>query len=486
MKKIILFKIVVLLLINTQVFSQWTNMQNINGIDYSSERFGRAISISEDGSVLAVGAYRDGESYDTYGTLDQRGSVRIYTKDNANTWVETAEITSDDVGGNFGYSLSLSADGNTLAIGAPLAGDGQVVDTGTYQYLSTNETGLVRIYSKNNAGTWIQVGDDIVGETQTEFFGWSISISDDGNTFVAGAYGYDSETGVARVYNKDATDNWIKSTDLSGSDIGDKTGYAVSLSSDGTTVAVGAFQHDSYKGTTRTYNYNISAWTQIGTDIDGEEDYDFSGFAISLNGDGTSLLIGAYSHNSNGTARLYNYSENNWTKEIQIDAEENTFERFGYAVSITADAKTFAVGASQSGEYVGTSRVYSKVDDTWSQQGDDMVGTADFEYSSSAISLADNGSTLAVGAYAGNLNDGVVRLYEYTDDASLSTNDITFQEISYSVQHQKINVLSENISLDIYDLLGRISENNNLNGVYVVRFTDETNGNKLTKKILIN
>ncbi len=484
MKKIILFKIIVLLIITTQAFGQWTNMQNINGIDYSSERFGRAVSISEDGSVLAVGAYRDGESYDAYGSLDQRGSVRIYTKDNTNTWVETAEITSDEIGGNFGYSLSLSADGNTLAIGAPLAGDGQVIDAGTYQYLSTNETGLVRIYS-NNTGTWTQIGDDIVGETQTEFFGWSISIADDGNTFVAGAYGYDSETGVARVYKKDATDNWIKSTDLSGSDTGDKTGYAVSLSSDGNTVAVGAFQHDSYKGTTRTYSYNSSAWTQIGTDIDGEEEYDFSGFAISINADGTSLLIGAYSHNSNGTARLYNYSENNWNKEIQIDAEENTFERFGYAVSLAADATTFAVGASQSGNYIGTSRVYSKVNDTWTQQGDDMVGSADYEYSSSAISLANNGSTLAVGAYAGNYNDGVVRLYEYSD-ASLSTNDITFEEILYSIQNQQINVLSENISFSIYDLLGRKSENTNLKGVYVVRFIDETNGNKITKKVLIN
>ena len=59
---------------------------------------------------------------------------------------------------------------------------------------------------------------------------------------------------------------------------------------DGNTVAIGAYGNDgngNASGHVRVYNYNGSAWTQLGSDIDGEAANDQSGYSVSLSSDGT-------------------------------------------------------------------------------------------------------------------------------------------------------------------------------------------------------
>ena len=62
----------------------------------------------------------------------------------------------------------------------------------------------------------------------------------------------------------------------------DKSGSSVSLSSDGRRVAIGAYLNDgngSSSGHVRIYDYNGSAWVQVGADIDGEAANDGSGYS---------------------------------------------------------------------------------------------------------------------------------------------------------------------------------------------------------------
>ena len=71
---------------------------------------------------------------------------------------------------------------------------------------------------------------------------------------------------------------------------------SVSLSSDGTTMAIGAYNNDgngTNSGHVRIYNYNENVWSQLGSDIDGEAATDYSGSSVSLSSDGTTLAIGA-------------------------------------------------------------------------------------------------------------------------------------------------------------------------------------------------
>ena len=79
------------------------------------DRFGAAVALSSDGNTLVVGASSD----DTF-----KGSVYIFTKDDT-TWTQSTRIANDsdgfslDRGDYFGTSAALSADGNTLVVGAP-------------------------------------------------------------------------------------------------------------------------------------------------------------------------------------------------------------------------------------------------------------------------------------------------------------------------------------------------------------------------------
>ena len=82
-----------------------------------------------------------------------------------------------------------------------------------------------------------------------------------------------------------------------GESAGDRAGSSVSLSSDGTVLAIGAYENDgngNNSGHTRLYQWNGTAWVQLGNDIDGEYTLDYSGCSVRLSSDGTLVAIGAY------------------------------------------------------------------------------------------------------------------------------------------------------------------------------------------------
>ena len=93
-------------------------------------------------------------------------------------------------------------------------------------------------------------------------------------------------------------------SDIDGEATSDESGVAVSLSSDGTIVAIGAKDNDgggTNSGHVRVYQYASSTWSQIYSDIDGEAVSDESGGAVSLSSDGTIVAIGAYRNDGAGT-----------------------------------------------------------------------------------------------------------------------------------------------------------------------------------------
>ena len=191
-----------------------------------------------------------------------------------------ADIDGEAAGDNSGYSVSLSGDGTIVAIGAP-NNDG-----------SGNQAGLVRVY-QNIAGTWTQIGTDINGETAGDQSGWSVSLSNDGTKVAIGAPGNDgsyTNAGSVRVYQNIAG-TWTQiGTDINGEATGENSGWSVSLSSDGTVVAIGAYNNDgngTNAGSVRVYQNIAGTWTQIGADIDGEAAGDSSGVNVSLSNDGT-------------------------------------------------------------------------------------------------------------------------------------------------------------------------------------------------------
>ena len=137
--------------------------------------------------------------------------------------------------------------------------------------------------------------------------------------------------------------------DIDGEAVDDNSGISVSLSADGTTVAIGAYGNDSYSGHVRVYIVVGSEWQQIGQDIDGEAAYDSSGTSVSLSADGRTLAIGAYLNDGNGDrsghVRVYNLVGSEWQQIGQDIDGEATCDESGWSVSLSADGTTVAIGA---------------------------------------------------------------------------------------------------------------------------------------------
>jgi Flp pilus assembly pilin Flp len=278
---------------------------------------------------------------------------------NAQTWTQIgSDIDGEVKGDKSGHSVSLSSDGSTVAIGA-YGNDGNGTDAGH-----------VRIY-KNVSGTWTQVGSAIDGEAAGDMSGVSVSLCSDGNTVAIGAGNNWSVGGDVRVYeNINGTWTQIGSNiDTEGGVINfsDRT---VSLSSNGRTVAIGAPHNDAnkkyYAGYVRIYQNISGTWTQIGSDIDGDAARDNSGFSISLSSNGSIVAIGAPENASNGTdaghVRIYKNISGTWTQLGSDIDGESAGDYSGVAVSLSSDGSTVAIGAmlnGGNGADAGHVRVYT-------------------------------------------------------------------------------------------------------------------------------
>ncbi len=112
--------------------------------------------------------------------------------------------------------------------------------------------------------------------------------------------GNGTSSGHVRIYQYN-NNSWSQlGADINGEAANDTSGYSVSLSSDGSRVAIGAYNNDaggSNSGHVRIYDYNGSAWAQVGADINGEAANDRSGRSDSLSSDGSRVAIGAEGNN---------------------------------------------------------------------------------------------------------------------------------------------------------------------------------------------
>ena len=266
------------------------------------------------------------------------------------------------------------------------------------------------LFPEVSAEIFKQVGQNIDGDATGDEFGWSISLSANGAIVAVGALVANSARGHVRVYNRTET-TWSQlGNDIEGDAAGDTLGSSVSLSANGSRMAVGA---QGNKGYVRVYDWNGITWNQAGVNIIGTIDYDMLGHSVSLSDSGSRLAIGAPEENGPGYVRVYDWNGYEWTQVgNDINGKANG-DDFGWAVSLAANGSRLAVGAwenDDNGDKSGHVRVYDWNGNDWTQAGDDIEGEATFDRSGRAVSLAADGSTLAIGAPG---NDGHVRVYKW-------------------------------------------------------------------------
>jgi len=309
----------------------------------------------------------------------------------------------------FGFSVALDYTGDTLAVGAKWA-DG----------VNGLNSGQVRVFEYTSGYT--PLGAVIDGEASADNFGFSVSLSSNGRTVAIGANtnaGGGTDRGHARVY--DYSGGWFQrggaGVDIDGEGDNDESGIAVSLSSDGNTVAIGAHANDGVNGAdsghVRVYEWTGGPnWNQKGADIDGEATDDESGYSLSLSSDGNTVAIGAQANDgvnggNSGHVRVYDYCSvcNVWNlrgglAQGEIDGEASG-DNFGFSVSLTGDGNTVVVGApgnDAGGSRSGQARVYTWSGSAWVRIGFDIDGEAVGDETGTSVAISDDGNIIVVGA----------------------------------------------------------------------------------------
>ncbi len=393
--------------LSSTLVSSWQKMgENIYGAvngDYS----GYSVAVSADGTRIAIGANSDDASF----TL--RSRVKVYQWSGSSWSQMGGDIVEEALFDRSGFSVSMSADGRRVAIGAPF-NDGNGSDI---------NYGHVRIYEWNGSA-WVQLGQDIDGEAARGESGSSVSMSADGSRIAIGAPRINGSSGQVKVYYWNGS-SWLQlGSDIDGA-AGDVSGWSVSINADGSRVAIGAWANDSNgtdSGVVRIYEWNESAWVQLGSNIIGEAAGDESGTSVALSADGTRVAIGATGNDANGSAsghvRVYGYSGSSWVKIGQDIDGEAAGDLSGKAISINNNGTRVAIGAPNNGgngQNSGQVRIYDYNGSSWVKLGGDIDGETSNEQSGWSVAMSADGSHVVIGSPFNSSNvssGGLVRVYQ--------------------------------------------------------------------------
>jgi len=381
-------------------FVTWSNATQEAKIQASdaeaSDQFGTAVALSSDGNTAIISSLNE----DT--TATDAGAVYIFTR-SGTTWSQEAKLQASDAGASdkFGKSVSISNDGNRAIVGAPQE------DTS-----ADDNAGAAYIFSRSGT-TWsqeakIQSSDIEAGDQ----FGTGVSISGDATRVIVGAV-YEDTTGTnagsAYIFTRSGT-TWSQEAKIQASDAAnsDHFGERVSIDNDGDTALVAASYEDaggSNAGAAYIFTRSGTTWSQQQKLVAGDpESSDRFGSSVSISGDGNTALIGAYQEDTTatnaGSAYIFTRSGTTWSQEAKIQASDAAADDdFGLAVSISADGDTAIVGADQTGNAVGSAYIFTRSGTTWSQQV--KIAASDAQASDKfaiALAISGNGGTVLVGA----------------------------------------------------------------------------------------
>lgn len=431
----------------------------------AGDSFGRPVSMSEDGSTLAIGAYLEASSTSGINTTPDNlassaGAVYIF-RYSAGQWSQQAYVKPSNTQSfdAFGWSLALSADGNTLAVGA-YGEDSSTTGVNSTPNESASRAGAVYIF-RYTAGSWSEEAYIKASNTDAfDYFSWFLALSGDGDTLAVGAIfessstsGINStpdnlllDTGAVYVY-RFSGGNWTQQAYIKASNSGasDSFGYSVSLSSDGNTLAVGSPFEDSNttginstpndlvneSGAAYVFRYSAGAWSQQAyIKASNTGDSDQFGWSVYLSDDGNVLAVsGRYEDSSttgvnttpddgaldSGAVYIFRFTGGSWAEEAYLKASNTgAGDYFGWSVALSSAGDSLAVSArEEDSSSVGINSVpdegaadagavymFHYDNGVWGQQAYVKASnTGAGDRFGVSVALGKNGEVLAVGAF---------------------------------------------------------------------------------------
>ena len=337
---------------------------------------GATVVFNADGTRMAVGSWGEGA-----------GVTRVFQR-SGDAWVRLGgDIVGQVIGGQAGYALAFNGAGTRLAVGAHLDNSGG------------SAAGRVTVFDLVGT-TWTQVGTSFTGGLADQL-GWSVTLSGDGTRLVAGAPEANSTNGRVAAWQF-AGGSWTPMP-LPAPPENVEFGHAVALSRDGLRLAVGApaAAGNTRPGSVFVYQWSGSAWSAIGTPITGKAPGDQGGAAVALSVDGLRLAVGSPSNRDGGVSgggspagqvRVFQWNGSAWT---QLGGDMNgttgvNGDNLGESLGLSDDgARLIASGSLQ-----GLARVFRLSGTTWSQVGMPLTGSAPRV---ERVAIAGDGRTLALG-----------------------------------------------------------------------------------------
>lgn len=277
---------------------------SIEGAD--EQELGFSVSLSNDGTMLAVGLPgADGLEPDGSDST-QSGFVNVYQNQN-DAWVLVVEIQGEQEGDRAGTTVVLNGDGTTVA----MASEEHNPDaTGA-------DTGYIVLHNCGNDGVWSKIGEKILGLVRGDRFGTAVALSEDGNIVAGGAPSADpndsSSSGQVRIFELQ-NGVWTQlGNSIDGEDQSDDSGEWIDMTADGSMIAIAAIRNDAEEtgsvGHVRTFRNDGGTWTQVGTDVDGLDRLEDFGRSVKLSRDGRIMAAGApradNAGTSSGEARIF-------------------------------------------------------------------------------------------------------------------------------------------------------------------------------------
>ncbi len=442
----------------------------------STGSFGSAVALSADGTTLAVGAIRERSNAtgingdQTNSTMDDSGAVYVFSRGTAGAaWSQQAYIKASNnrifnrkgylsYGPQFGFSLALSADGDTLAVGAIYESSNAKGVNGDQTNTDTPGAGAVYVFTRSN-GAWGQQAYIKASNTLAKanyytpegsegayqlilnpaLFGATLALSANGDLLAVGAQGEASKAagvngnqddqsapnaGAVYTYTRSGS-SWAHQAYVkaSNTDAGDGFGASLALSGNGSTLTVGApgeasratgtqgDQQDNTlpsSGAVYAFTQNAGAWSQQSYIKAGVANANEAfGGRQALSGDGDTLAVGG------NTVHVFARTNGSWSAQARLNGAGNSN---GYANNIAMSAAGNILAISTAGDdsnargfngnpansaapVSGAVTLFERVNGTWQSRAYVKASNTDaHDQFGFSVALSADGSTMAVGA----------------------------------------------------------------------------------------
>ena len=364
----------------------------------TTPQFGYSIAISADGNTAIMGEPGKGVNM---------GGACVFTK-TAGVWTQQGSrlVGSGGVNSpNQGISVAINADGNTVAVGGPNDKNGQ---------------GAIWVFTRS-AGVWTQQGDKLVGSGNNGAAnqGISVAISADGNTLAEGGWRNASDQGAAWVFTR-TNGTWSQQGNklLGAGEVGAAhQGRVVAISADGQTIASLSYA-DNNKGAIWMFANNAGTWSQQGGKLITSDSQII--YSNALSGNGNIMIVGGRTATT-GTAWEFTRTSGKWAQTEEFAPNYVKSSQFGISVSINAGGNRAMIGGSSINMYSNATEegfwVYAKPTVAWAQEGDYMTGLgAAGDADQSTVALSADGSTGLIAGEADNSGQGAVWPFQGVKD----------------------------------------------------------------------